>query len=996
VIDYKATIRLPATEFPMKANLAQREPQLLARWAEEGVYERALAARAGAPAFVFHDGPPYANGAIHYGHILNKTLKDIVIKYQLLVGRYVRFVPGWDCHGLPIELNVERKLKLRSASKSEVRAACRREAEMWIDTQRAQFQRLGVFGTWDRPYLTMHPGYEQGIVEALAAFVRHGLVYRGKKPVYWCGHDRTALAEAEVEYQPHTSPSIYVKFPVRGAQAEALARLCGLAADGRVGGASEPAGAAVGGGGVHAVVWTTTPWTLPANLAIAVHPEHAYALVELDPRAPGEGTERWLLAAALVERVLAATGRTGRVVGSPVTGGALESAGLRARHPFEERDSPLLAGDHVTLEAGTGLVHTAPGHGAEDYALGLRHGLPPFAPLDDAARFTDEVRPEWRGKHVHEANPSIVRLLAERGLLANREGETISHNYPACWRCKNPVVFRATTQWFIALDTPMEGRADRKTLRELALAEIDAVAAGRDLNEGEGSGWIPAWGRDRIHGMIAQRPDWCISRQRAWGVPIPAVHCESCGHVALDEPLLEHVGALFAREGADVWYGRPAAELLPEGYACARCGSRALALDQNILDVWFESGASFWAVMREGRYGHQAGAGVSTLPVDLYLEGSDQHRGWFHASLLVGCALLGRAPYKRVLTHGFVCDEQGRPYSKSEIRRRQEAGEQVEYLDPQDVIAREGAEILRLWAAYEDYRSDVRYSRAHLAQVGDAYRKVRNTIRFLLGNLGTEAPLDVPDDALDPLDEWARARLRRYVADVRAAYESFDFRGVYHRTVELCTGEWSAFYLDVLKDRLYCDATDSPRRQSALATLDRIARATLAALAPILCFTADEAWRHLPGEAGRSVFLSAKLPDEPVRPGDAALLARAAALFAVRDAVHAALEPQVKARRIAHRREASVRLVLPAAERAGLGAFADHLPELLGVSEVEVVEGESLAAVVGKTPHSPCARCWRHLPDVGRRPDYPDLCGRCAAVMATFPASPWLATGGQT
>jgi isoleucyl-tRNA synthetase len=965
VTDYKATIRLPATDFPMKANLAQREPQTLARWAEERVYERALEARRGAPAFVFHDGPPYANGAIHYGHILNKTLKDIVTKYQLVAGRHARFVPGWDCHGLPIELNVERKM--RSADKAQVRAACRAEADRWIDTQRAQFQRLGAFGTWDEPYLTMQPGYEQGIVEALAAFVRHGLVYRGKKPVYWCGHDRTALAEAEVEYQPHTSPSIYVKFPVQGAQAEALAGLCGVAAD-------VP---------TSAVIWTTTPWTLPANLAVAVNPEYDYALVQLAPRA-GEGPERWLLAAALVDRVLAATGRAGRVVGRAARGDALEARGIRARHPFEDRDAPVYAGDHVTLDAGTGLVHTAPGHGAEDYALGLRHGLPPFAPLDDGARFTAEVREAWRGKHVDEANPLIVRLLAETGMLANREGETISHSYPACWRCKNPVVFRATTQWFIALDTPMKGRADGKTLREVALAEIDAIAAGRDLRPDEGSGWIPAWGRDRIHGMIAQRPDWCISRQRAWGVPIPAVHCDACGHVALDEALLAHVGEVFARDGADAWYTRPAAALLPEGYACAACGARELSLDQNILDVWFESGASFWSVMREGRYGHEAPSGGATLPVDLYLEGSDQHRGWFHSSLLVGCAVLGRAPYKRVLTHGFVCDEQGRPYSKSDIRRRQEAGEKVEYIDPQEVIAKDGAEILRLWAAYEDYRSDVRYSRAHLAQVGDAYRKVRNTLRFLLGNLGADPPPEVPEAALDPLDAWARARLRRYVADVVAAYESFDFRAVYHRTVELCTGEWSTFYLDVLKDRLYCDAADSPRRRSALATIDRIVRATLAALAPILCFTADEAWRHLPGEAGQSVFLRGSLPVDPVRPGDAAVLAQATALFAVRDAVNAALEPEVKAKAIGHRREASVTVTIPPAERAALGPFAADLPELLAVSEVRVEEGSALGAAVRKTAHAPCARCWRHLPDVGSRAGHADLCARCADVVASL------------
>jgi isoleucyl-tRNA synthetase len=953
--DYKATIRLPKTDFPMKANLAQREPEMLARWAGERVYEGALEARAEAPAFVFHDGPPYANGHIHYGHILNNVLKDIVTKYQLLAGRAARFVPGWDCHGLPIELNVEKAH--RGSTRPALRAACRVEAEKWIDAQRDEFQRLGVFGTWSEPYLTMHPVYEQGIVEALAAFVKHGLVYRGKKPVYWCGNDRTALAEAEVEYAPHTSPSIYVKFPLVGAEAEKAHTLAGLPA------METP---------TYAVIWTTTPWTLPANLAIAVNPKHAYALVEVQV----DGTaERWLLARDMVERVLAATRREGTVVGASFDGEAIEQAGVVARHPFEDRGSPLLTGDHVTLEAGTGLVHTAPGHGADDYVLGMRHGLETFAPLDDAARFTGEVRAEWQGKHVYEVNPIIVRLLVETGRLANREGETLAHSYPHCWRCKKPVIFRATTQWFISLDEPMSARDDGKSLRAVALDEIDAMAAGRDVGPGE-SGWIPSWGRDRIHGMIKDRPDWCISRQRAWGVPIPAFHCKSCGHVDLSEPTLAHVAGVFGREGADVWYSREAAELVPPGYACAKCGGRDHDKDPNILDVWFESGASFWSVMRPGAY-----ANTTQLPVDLYLEGSDQHRGWFHSSLLIGCAVLGRAPYKRVLTHGFVCDEQGRPYSKSDIRRRQEAGEKVEYLDPQQIIRAEGAEILRLWAAYEDYRSDVRYSKAHLAQVSDAYRKVRNTLRFLLGNLdGWDASAREPE-SLDALDAWARARLRKYVADVHAAYEAFDFRTVYHRTVELCTGEWSTFYLDVLKDRLYCDADDSARRRSAQATIDRIARATIAALAPVLCFTADEAWRYLPGEAGRSVFLGARIDDAVPEPGDAALLAAADALATVRTALNAALEPQVKSKALGHRREVRATIVLPAPLREALGPFGSELAELLTVSEVEVVPGDALAAAVAKTDAPACARCWRHRRDLGTHAAHPALCRRCAEVV---------------
>ena len=961
-IDYKSTIRLPKTDFPMKANLAQREPETLARWAEERVYERALEARKDAPAFVFHDGPPYANGHIHYGHILNKVLKDIVTKYQLLAGRAARFVPGWDCHGLPIELNVEKAH--RSSTRPQLRAACRVEAEKWIDAQRAEFERLGVFGTWTEPYLTMQPGYEQGIVEALAAFVKNGLVYRGKKPVYWCGNDRTALAEAEVEYAPHTSPSIYVKFPVLGDDARKLHAAAGLAESGAP---------------TYALIWTTTPWTLPSNLAIAVNPHYAYTLVDV---VVDGVTERWLLAKDMVERVLTATSfagsqKTGTVVGHAIEGEALEAAGVVARHPFEDRGSPLIAGDHVTLEAGTGLVHTAPGHGADDYILGRKHGLDTFAPLDDAARFTGEVRAEWTGKHVFEVNPLVVKLLADTGRLANREGEMLGHSYPHCWRCKKPVIFRATTQWFISLDEPMTAHAEQKSLRKVALEEIDAMAAGRDVAPGE-SGWIPSWGRDRIHGMIKDRPDWCISRQRAWGVPIPAFHCKGCGHVDLSESTLHHVAAVFGRDGADVWYTREASELTPPGYACPKCGGAEHDKDPNILDVWFESGASFWSVMRSGAYGNS-----TELPVDLYLEGSDQHRGWFHSSLLIGCAVLGRAPYKRVLTHGFVCDEQGRPYSKSDIRRRQEAGEKVEYIDPQQLIKTDGAEMLRLWAAYEDYRSDVRYSKAHLAQVSDAYRKVRNTLRFLLGNLDGWDPTTPEPAELDVLDAWARARLRKYLADVHAAYEAFDFRTVYHRTVELCTGEWSTFYLDVLKDRLYCDADDSPRRRSAQATIDRIARATIAGLAPVLCFTADEAWRHLPGEAGRSVFLGARIEGASAEPGDAALLAANDALSLVRTALNAAYEPQVKSKALGHRREVRATLALPPALRDALGPFVPELADLLTIAEVELVDGEALAATVAKTDAAACPRCWRHRRDVGARAAHPALCVRCADVLAS-------------
>ncbi|MCB9708579.1 MAG: isoleucine--tRNA ligase [Myxococcales bacterium] len=942
-MDYKNTIRLPRTAFPMRANLAQREPAILAQWSEREVYKKQVAELTDSDRYVFHDGPPYANGHLHYGTVFNKILKDIVIKYQGLRGRKVRFVPGWDCHGLPIELNVERRMgrdKAQTISVTSLRKACRDEAEKWVAVQREEFKRLGVFGYWEEPYLTLHPRYEQGVLKILAACLSQGIVERGKKPVYWCGHCQTALAEAEVEYAEHTSPSIYVKFPLSQPESERVARQMGFATSG-----DKP---------LYAMIWTTTPWTLPANLAIAVHPEYQYVAVDV-------GKELWLLAQERLGAVAQATGVTATCVGSPIKGDAL--LGTVAQHPFEERDSPLLAADYVTLDAGTGLVHTAPGHGIEDYVLGQQHGLEPFAPVDDAACFTDEVRDAWRKRPVISVNQDIVRFLAEAGRLGNAEGDSVQHSYPHCWRCKHPVIFRATTQWFVLLDKPMRKDPQHRTLRQAAMTAIGEV------------NWVPAWGRDRIEGMVSQRPDWCISRQRRWGVPIPAFYCDGCGEALLDTETVRHVAELFGAHGSDIWFEKPAIELVPEGQRCSHCQGQHFSKDQSILDVWFESGASFEPVLQSDAYGMG-----EAVPADLYLEGSDQHRGWFHSALLLSAASRGHAPYKRVLTHGFVCDDQGRPYSKSEIRRRQEAGEKIEYVEPNVVVKQKGAELLRAWAASQDYRTDPRYSEVHLGQASDSYFKLRNTLRFLLGNLdGYDGK---PGEYIEPLDAWAKARMRAYMQAAVDAYDAYDFRRVFQITLELSVGEWSAFYLDVIKDRLYCDDVNSPRRRSGQATLEMIARGMLTVLAPILCFTAEEAWGFLPQEKGRSVFLEGHLERPQLSEADIQLLDAGRVLQRIRDTVNAAMEPLVRDKSLAHRREASVSLGLPALDLAAIKRITGDVAEVLAVAEVTTFEAECLTASVSQTTHPRCQRCWRHRRQAGT--DVKELCDRCAKVMETW------------
>ena len=923
-MDYKSTLNLPQTDFPMRANLTQREPEILARWDREGLYRRMVEHRKGRPKFVLHDGPPYANGHIHIGHALNKILKDVIVKYRAMSGAWAEYVPGWDCHGLPIEHQVDKGLGARKESMptGEKRRLCREYAAKFIDIQREEFRRLGVLGDWENPYQTMTFDYEAGILREFGRFVEAGAVYRGTKPVYWCTTCRTALAEAEVEYADHASPSIYVAFPFVDPPERIHPSLAGK--------------------NVSFVIWTTTPWTIPSNLGIALHPEFRYAAVET-------GNRVHVVAEGLIERFLAETGLSGETI-AVFDASPLER--LRCRHPFLERDSLVILADYVTLEAGTGCVHTAPGHGREDYETGRKYGMEIYAPLDDAGRFLPEV-PFFAGVEVFAANPLVNRKLAESGALLRQD--EVTHSYPHCWRCKQPVIFRATKQWFISMD--------RTGLRAKALEQI------RKVN------WIPAWGQDRIDGMIANRPDWCISRQRTWGVPIAVFQCESCGEALLDRTLVDHVAGIFDREGADAWFDREVADLVPPGTVCPKCGAGDFSKERDILDVWFDSGVSY-ACVCEGK----ENLGV---PVDLYLEGSDQHRGWFHSSLLAAAGTRGIAPYKAVLTHGFVVDGKGEAMHKSKGN----------VIAPEEIIRRHGAEILRLWVAAEDYRDDIRISKDILDRLTEAYRKIRNTIRFLLGNLYDYSPERdaVPFGEMVEMDRYALILYHRLVGKVRRAYDQYEFHAIFHAVNNFCAVEMSSFYMNVLKDRLYCAKPDDPARRSAQTALFEICRGLLTLAAPVLSFTADEAWGFLPAWRGKpeSVFL-ADLPEAEDLPGGAEIAGRWERILALRSEIAQPLEAARKEKRIGSDQDALV-TVRP-------GPFADlfrtHLREIretlivsgIAVDDVagnDVYESAAypgLAARVTKASWEKCERCWNHAPEVGSIDASPQLCGRCASA----------------
>jgi isoleucyl-tRNA synthetase len=926
--DWKDTLNLPRTDFPMKANLQTAEPEALARWKEMDLYAKIREARAGRPKFVLHDGPPYANGQIHLGTALNKILKDFVVKSRTMAGYDSPYVPGYDCHGLPIELKVDRELgkKKRDMSVADFRRACRAYADRYIGVMTEEFQRLGIFGDWDHPYLTMDFRYQAAIVRALGRFVEQGLVYKGKKPVHWCINCRTALAEAEVEYESHTSPSIYVEFPLATDSRDVLAERVPALRDREV----------------SVLIWTTTPWTIPSNLAIAFHPEFDYGGYEVDGRVI-------LLAEGLAESVAAASGRT---LGAPVArmkGADLEH--IRFQHPLYARPSVGVLGDYVTLEAGTGAVHTAPGHGADDFNTGVRYGLEIYAPVGPGGRFLDSVE-LFAGEKVFDANPKIEAALRERGRLFHRSD--FEHSYPHCWRCHNPVIFLATSQWFIRMDGDPVIKG--KTLRAAGLEAVDA-----DVQ------WIPAWGRDRIYNMLTNRPDWCISRQRAWGVPIPAVDCVTCGEAVLTHALVEKAAGVFDEYGADAWYERPIAEFLPDGLACPSCGGTEFERERDILDVWFDSGSSHEAVLPFRP--------ELTWPAELYLEGSDQHRGWFQSSLLVGLGTRGRPPFKAVLTHGFLIDVDGRKMSKS-------VGNVIA---PAEVIKESGAESLRLWVASSDFRDELRVGKQILQRVVEAYRKIRNTCRYLLANLYDFEPSRdmLPAAEMQEVDRYALARYAEVAQEVLAAYDSYDFPSIFQRLNHLTTVDLSAFYADVSKDRLYTFGAASRERRSAQTAMYIIADGLARLLAPILPVTTEQMWTHLPGEREASVHLAAfpELEDLQVW-HDPALVARWRRLIDVRDAVNAALEAKRQDKTIGTSLGASV-VVRAGGETAQLlASMRDELAMLFIVSNATLdASGPAdgpIEVTVEKAQGDKCPRCWRIVPSTDQATG---LCDRCTAAL---------------
>jgi isoleucyl-tRNA synthetase len=944
--ELKATLTLPETKFPMKANLPQNEPLRLKQWKDSGLYDQIREARKGSEKYILHYGPPYANGPIHLGHALQKCIKDFILKSKTMSGFDAPLIPGWDCHGLPIEIKVDEKLgrkKLEMPVLSVLRA-CREYAQKFIDLQRSQLVRLGVFARWDDPYLTMSKQYEARTLDAFYSFFEKGYVYKGLKPVYWCMHDRTALAEAEVEYEMHTSPSVYVRYP--------------LTSDA---GAIDPA---LAGKKVYTIIWTTTPWTLPASLAVAFHPEFDYVALE------NTDGNIYIVAEALAAAVREACKLEGASEIAKFKGSRLDR--VTFQHPFLDRSILGVNADYVTADTGTGAVHTAPSHGVDDFNTGSRYGLDQTCNVDNEGRLRNGL-PEYDGLAVFEANPEIIKLLEARGALMGRND--IYHSYPHCWRCHNPVIFRATEQWFIGLETPLKNAdGTETTYRQRALDAIKRVT------------WDPTWGEDRISNMIATRPDWCISRQRIWGVPIAVFLCNEC-HAPLNNPAINRrVVKLFEEDGAEAWHKHTVEELLPAGTTCASCGAMqkesgkenvlpTFRKEMDILDVWFDSGTSWHAVLETEP--------SQSFPADLYIEGADQHRGWFHSSLLCAVAIRETAPYKKVATSGWTLDEQGRAFSKS-------LGNGV---DPVDIAERLGAEIVRLWAASVDFREDVSASENLMQRAADNYRKLRNTFKFLLGNLnGFDPARDAVSDAeLLPLDRYMLARTRELTGKVLAWYEQFEFHRVYQAINEFTIVDLSSLYLDVLKDRMYTFAPSSVERRSAQTVMWRITETLVRLVAPMLSFTADEVWSYLPQVEGREASVHLALfpkNDAATIADDEALLAEWRELLSIREEAMKSLEEARKDKRIGKALEAKVRVAAGGKTLALLQRYSGALKELFNVSAVEVAsaEGDAITATTLPADGTKCERCWNYYADDG--PDHvrqfgpwANVCGRCANAL---------------
>lgn len=928
-MDYKKTLNLPKTQFPMRADLAKREPEQLRQWDESGLHDRIRKASKNRESFILHDGPPYANGHIHMGTALNKILKDIIIRSHQMMGYDAVYVPGWDCHGLPIEINVDKELgeAKKNMTQSEVRKKCRKYAEKYIDIQKKEFKRLGVMGEWENPYLTMAFDYEAIIARECCKFALEGSLFRSKKPIYWCSTCRTALAEAEIEYYNQNSPSIYVKFPMIDSLAEQYPELSGKK--------------------VSVIIWTTTPWTIPANLAVSLHPEYEYVAVDV-----GED-EAYIVAQYLMATCMEIFGVEKYSVLTRINARDLEKK--RCRHPLYDRESLLILGDHVTLDAGTGCVHTAPGHGREDYEAGLEYNIDVYSPVDDEGRFTEDVG-YFEGRYVFDANTQINAKLKEKGMLLAEE--RLEHQYPHCWRCKKPVIFRATPQWFISMD--------KTGLRQKALKEIDQVQ------------WIPHWGRDRIYGMIENRPDWCVSRQRAWGVPITVFYCAECETTVMTSEIMDQIYQIISEKGAGAWFDLDITHLIPENFRCSRCGHNEFKKENDILDVWFDSGVSHVAVLEARDY--------LKWPADLYLEGSDQHRGWFHSSLLTAVGLRGAAPYKSVLTHGFVVDEAGKKMSKS-------IGNIVM---PETVIKRYGAEILRLWVSASDYRDDIRISEKILKQLSDAYRRIRNTCRFLLGNLYDFDPSKDPVsyESMAELDRFALHKLQKLIQKNLKAYKNYEFHIVYHSLYNYCTVDLSAFYLDILKDRLYTAPPNSIKRRSSQTVLYTILDAIVRLMAPVMAFTAEEIWKNMPETQHKETSIHmARLPEINSAYLDEQLAATWEKLLELRGEATKALEKARAEKQIGHPLSASVTISVSEELYETLCPYVEELKNLLIVSEASLVTDrleettyesdvvKDLFIKVEPAQGQKCERCWVHDTQVGTDEQHPAICPRCLEAL---------------